>query len=106
VTPDPAGLAAVDLTNPQSLNRYAYVMNNPTTFTDPTGLLGCPQGMPTRDCYGGVPGFWAGGSQTFSFSSPTWNNFTTLENAAGTSPGQQSGVQQIGEETVTISSGP
>jgi RHS repeat-associated protein len=38
LTPDPAGLAAVDLTNPQSLNRYAYVKNNPTTLTDPSGL--------------------------------------------------------------------
>jgi RHS repeat-associated protein len=38
LTPDPAGLAAVDLTNPQSLNRYAYVRNNPTTLTDPLGL--------------------------------------------------------------------
>jgi RHS repeat-associated protein len=38
MSPDPAGLAAVDLTNPQSLNRYAYVMNNPTTLIDPWGL--------------------------------------------------------------------
>jgi hypothetical protein len=30
----------VDLTNPQSLNRYAYVMNNPTTLVDPSGLQG------------------------------------------------------------------
>jgi RHS repeat-associated protein len=29
LSPDPADLAAVDLTNPQSLNRYAYVGNNP-----------------------------------------------------------------------------
>jgi RHS repeat-associated protein len=38
ITPDPGGLAAVDLANPQSLNRYAYVMNNPTTLIDPLGL--------------------------------------------------------------------
>ncbi|HXJ95144.1 MAG TPA: hypothetical protein VMT20_20070 [Terriglobia bacterium] len=34
---------AVDLTNPQSLNRYAYVMNNPTTLIDPSGLDACDQ---------------------------------------------------------------
>ncbi|HEV2424664.1 MAG TPA: RHS repeat-associated core domain-containing protein [Terriglobia bacterium] len=38
MSPDPADLAAVALTNPQSLNRYAYVMNNPTTLIDPRGL--------------------------------------------------------------------
>ncbi|HET7103033.1 MAG TPA: hypothetical protein VFI20_03000 [Terracidiphilus sp.] len=27
LSPDPAGWAAVDLTNPQSLNRYGYVLN-------------------------------------------------------------------------------
>jgi RHS repeat-associated protein len=39
LTPDPAGLSAVDPTNPQSWNRYAYVLNNPMSFTDPTGLM-------------------------------------------------------------------
>jgi hypothetical protein len=34
-SPDPLG---GDITNPQSLNRYAYVMNNPTTLIDPLGL--------------------------------------------------------------------
>jgi RHS repeat-associated protein len=37
-TPDPAGLAAVDPTNPQSWNRYAYVLNNPLNLVDPMGL--------------------------------------------------------------------
>jgi RHS repeat-associated protein len=27
-----------DITNPQSLNRYAYALNNPTTLIDPVGL--------------------------------------------------------------------
>ena len=39
MSPDPAGLGAVDLSNPQSLNRYAYVLNNPTNWIDPLGLL-------------------------------------------------------------------
>jgi RHS repeat-associated protein len=38
LTPDPAGLAAADLSNPQSLNRYAYALNSPTNYIDPEGL--------------------------------------------------------------------
>lgn len=41
MTPDPAGLAAVDLTNPQSWNRNAYVLNNPVSLIDPLGLDQC-----------------------------------------------------------------
>jgi RHS repeat-associated protein len=40
-SPDPAGLAAVDPTNPQSWNRYAYVESNPLNFVDPSGLGPC-----------------------------------------------------------------
>jgi len=40
LVPDPSGMAAVSLANPQSLNKYAYVTNNPTTLTDATGLCG------------------------------------------------------------------
>jgi RHS repeat-associated protein len=35
LTPDPDG---GDISNPQSLNRYGYVLNSPTNFTDPLGL--------------------------------------------------------------------
>jgi RHS repeat-associated protein len=38
IQPDPAGLSAVDSTNPQTWNRYAYVLNNPLSLGDPTGL--------------------------------------------------------------------
>lgn len=37
-SPDPAGLAAVNPSYPQSWNRYAYVMNNPLAYIDRSGL--------------------------------------------------------------------
>jgi len=39
-TPDPSGLTSVSLSDPQTLNRYAYVRNNPMAMVDPNGLCG------------------------------------------------------------------
>jgi len=58
-SPDPYR-GSYNWADPQSLNRYAYVLNNPLQFTDPTGLeppkydpstcddiaFACPPGMP------------------------------------------------------------
>jgi len=38
LSPDPGGLKVVKVDDPQTWNMYAYVRNNPTTLTDPTGL--------------------------------------------------------------------
>jgi len=44
--PDPAGMAAVDPANPQTWNRYAYVVDSPLNFSDASGLdqTKCPPG--------------------------------------------------------------
>jgi RHS repeat-associated protein len=39
MSPDPYN-GSYDFSNPQSLNRYAYALNNPLTFTDPSGQDG------------------------------------------------------------------
>jgi len=89
IMPDPAGLAAIDPSNPQTWNRYAYVGNNPLSRVDPLGLddgnpwefepsdpppdgpLGCYYGVPCSPCDfiicapeggGGGHGSGAGGS--------------------------------------------
>jgi RHS repeat-associated protein len=38
MTADPLGVGAFNLSNPQSLNRYSYVRNNPVVLIDPLGL--------------------------------------------------------------------
>jgi RHS repeat-associated protein len=72
--------SSIDPKNPQSFNRYSYVLNDPVNSNDPTGLM-CPAGM----CGGGGEsgggddgddgdlggGDWYGGMWAADFPQPT-----------------------------------
>lgn len=49
-SPDPAGLDAVDPSNPQTWDRYAYVLNDPVDVVDPSGMEPCPPDTATSVC--------------------------------------------------------
>jgi RHS repeat-associated protein len=71
-SPDPAGLAAVDPTDPQSWNRYAYVLNNPMNSVDPSGLaVGCVH-MLYDDASCSDGGFFGGGGLSMGCKLYVW----------------------------------
>jgi RHS repeat-associated protein len=73
LSPDPLG---GDVTNPQSFNRYAYVMNNPANFTDPQGLRNCPLGQGGACGPSGgasIGGGWRGGGGDTGPEAPTYS---------------------------------
>ena len=108
MSPDPMGGKTED---PQSLNRYAYVRNNPLTLTDPSGMnFGLPcSGGNTDTCNNGLQGSWQhdqdGNKTTFDpvsignkdgtlqdvssnkYSVPTTGSVHTGETNPTTSPG-------------------
>lgn len=52
---------AGDIGNPQSLNRYAYVLNTPIALIDPTGMIGEGEGCEEMGTCGCDPDFGCGG---------------------------------------------
>jgi RHS repeat-associated protein len=99
-SPDPAGLAATDLTDPQSWNRFSYVRNSPTTLIDPSGLDSFnpfkPQPSHGRkhprypprhaiDCLYGQTSMFSGGGCTDN-SDPFWSLNLIMPNGYGWSP--------------------
>jgi RHS repeat-associated protein len=90
MSPDPAGLAAVNLNNPQTLNRYSYVGNISTTLRDPLGLMNDCGGIcvPFSVNIGGgcamtVDYYWMTGSDGIDYQIPDFgfNCVTPGDNA-------------------------
>ena len=86
LSPDPY-LGSMDLANPQSLNRYAYVNNGPMNAVDPTGLATClgPGGI-TYEC--DRPPANAQEPTTLPSSHPDWWDFVFLGSPTGMSAQQ------------------
>ena len=98
-SPDPAGLSAVDPSNPQSWNRYAYVVNNAMSLIDPLGMDYCDGGNSPYTSGGGgttnlpppcqiAPGVWdasyGGPAVTAqSLQNQTWQAVDTFFNNQG-----------------------
>src|SRR5271157_3156081 len=81
LVPDPAGLAAVDLTNPQTWNRYAYANNNPLGNVDPFGLsckaVGGHQREAARLEGCNMPGLTGGGTDVSIDGGPAVSTYFT-----------------------------
>jgi hypothetical protein len=84
--PDPSD-GSYELTDPQSLNRYSYVQNDPVNFVDPSGLLMENEDHPSRPDSLDGNGFWSPGihmttiwktSQTSSPPTPDANDSWTV----------------------------
>lgn len=72
LSPDPAGLAAVNPANPQTWNAYAYVANQPLEYTDPLGLVDPAQlYAEAQGASAGLTGFGAG-----------WDEFQVFQTTA------------------------
>ena len=50
ISPDPAGMAAVDPASPQSWNRYAYVSSRAVSMVDPEGMNAARPRATDRTC--------------------------------------------------------
>ena len=91
VQPDPAGLAAVDISNPQSWNRYGYVRNSPLASVDVNGLCSGDNGNFFDDDNHGTVWFHGPCSGGPIGTDPDTVNVSGLFGPVGSSEGQQSG---------------
>ena len=87
-SPDPYK-GSMSLGDPQSLNRYSYVGNEPVNYVDPSGLLpndNCPPGsvaLPDGTCYFGVVGTRVPGSRDNAVQITQWAGWTLTNRGIG-----------------------
>jgi RHS repeat-associated protein len=109
-SPDPAGLNAANPTNPQSWNRYAYVLNNALAVIDPLGLdcvylNNSGDGVESVDQFSTVDecqstgGFWADGRVVGVGVDPNSNNVSLLSFQNGQFGWTQAGAFTPGGQT-------
>jgi RHS repeat-associated protein len=94
-SPDPAGLGSVTLTDPQTLNRYAYVRNSPLGYVDPQGMCGLDEEGDDDGCAGGgdpAYGSETDASQDGTPEGPGNNPAANEANANGTPGGYFNGI--------------
>jgi RHS repeat-associated protein len=68
-SPDPSGIASLKSADPQTLNRFAYARNTPTSLVDPFGLESC-DAVTGEDCFDDSGNNNAGGDQFFAPTGP------------------------------------
>lgn len=110
LSPDPAGWGAVNQASPQSLNRYAYVENQPMSLVDPTGLAcmyAMSDGSVSVSNFGGDSGAEGvceanGGTYTDGYVDPT---AVSLVLPGDTLPGAGYQGQAEGAGEILIASG-
>jgi len=100
LSPDPAGIGFANAANPQSLNLYVYVQNNPLAFVDPNGLLSCSDGKwqdvvcAVQTIFNGIKHFFSGGDNS-SVSASTSDTFTVIDPGGGSGGSGPSTFQQL-----------
>jgi RHS repeat-associated protein len=82
-SPDPAGLAAVDPSNPQSWNRYAYVRNNPLNRIDPTGMNDCEEHADCENIFYGTGDFGQPGEDILGAACCVMDTTVIVDNLIG-----------------------
>jgi hypothetical protein len=104
MSPDPL---AGDILNPQSLNRYTYVMNNPTNWTDPLGLFLAGPGLSIFDPFlndglAGLAGVGVGGPVTPGTLGPRGGGGGTGTRKPPRSPQTQVSCAALREEAAQL----